>query len=69
MAFPMGLGRVFILMVRKSMKVITNLDTKLVNGYTLIRGNKSLEEEYFICEDDCDKSHPSLGKIIKSEKF
>ena len=33
------------------------------------KGNKSLEEEYFMCEDGCDKSHPSLGKIIKSEKF
>ena len=33
------------------------------------KGNKNLEEEYFMCEDGCDKSHPSLGKIIKSEKF
>ena len=36
-AFPMDLGRVFILMERKNMKAITNLDTKLVNGYTLIK--------------------------------
>ena len=33
------------------------------------KGNKNLEEDYFVCENDCDETHPSLGKIIKSEKF
>ena len=33
------------------------------------KGTKRLEEEYFICDKECDKTHPSLGKIINSEKF
>ncbi len=33
------------------------------------KGIKKLEEDYFICDEKCDKSHPSLGKITNSEKF
>ena len=33
------------------------------------KGIKEIEESYFTCEEECDKSHPSLGKIISVEKF
>ena len=30
---------------------------------------KVLEEYYFVCEEGCDKSHPSLGHLINEKRF